>query len=73
MDEYVIQMIRDRFNQVDRDNQEMLDCVRDHIKKDELYWKKIDRNEANIGLLKWLAGSGLGTATAAWFYNTFKH
>ena len=68
----MIQMIRDRFSNVDRDNKEMLDCLRDHIKKDELYWKKIDDQQAQMALVKWLAGTGVLGAIANWFYQTFK-
>ena len=73
VDDPIVQMIRDRFNNVDKDNTEMLTCLKDHIQKDEKYWKKIDTQEAQIRLIKWLAGSGLGTAIGAWFYNTFRH
>jgi RNA binding exosome subunit len=73
VDDPMIQMIRDRFSNVDRDNQEMLTCLKEHIKKDEEYWRKIDDQQAQIGVVKWLAGTGILGAVANWFYQTFKH
>jgi hypothetical protein len=73
MDDNILGLLRDRFNKVDRDNQEMLDCLKAHITKDELYWKKIDDQQAQIRLVKYLGGSGLGAAVLHWLYNTFRH
>jgi hypothetical protein len=73
MDDNILGLLRDRFSKVDRDNAEMLVCLKDHIKKDEEYWKKIDDQHAQIRLVKYLGGSGLGAAVLHWLYNTFKH
>lgn len=69
----IVQLIRDRFTNVDHDNAEMLSCLKEHIAKDEEYWRKVDDTHAQVRLVKWVAGSGLLGAIGNWFYQTFKH
>lgn len=78
MDETHVELIRDTIKQgFDLTNQKidtMTASFHDHVEKDEQYWKTIDEQRAQLRLIKYLGGGGIGTAIGAWLYNTFlKH
>lgn len=68
MDNQIIEMLRDRFGQLDAELCKLHGTLKEHVDLDALYWKKIDANEAKIDVLKWLFGivSAAGTAIAGW-------
>jgi len=71
MDANLMELLRDRFDKLDAELSRMNDALQSHTAMDALYWKKIDANEAQLSLVKWL-GSGLsGSALLAWLYNKF--
>ena len=74
MDDQLIEMMRDRFDKVDRDNEQLLVDLKAHATKDEVYWQKVDAHYAQLALVKWLAGTSIGSAIMLWIYNHFiKH
>jgi hypothetical protein len=74
MDDQLAEMIRDRFNKVDADNAQLLEDLKDHAGKDAIYWQKVDAHYAQLALVKWLAGTSIGSAIMLWIYQHFtKH
>lgn len=74
MDEHVVGMIRDSLERLEGTCQGIREDMQAHITKDEAYWQKIDQQEGQLSLIKWLSGglsiSGLG----AWLFSQFgKH
>ena len=72
MDDQLAEMIRDRFNKVDQDNNQLLMDLRGHVEKDAIYWAKVDAYYAQVGVFKWLAGTSIGSAVMLWIYEHFK-
>ena len=56
MDDTVLALLRDRFDKIDADNKLMLETFTTHAEKDATYWTKIDGQNAQISLVKWLSG-----------------
>lgn len=74
MDEQLLELMRDRFDRLDTELSSLNVALRDHTKMDEQYWKKIDANEAQIGVLKWLFSGVSASGVLAWIYTNFaKH
>ena len=73
MDDQLVAMIRDRFNKVDADNEILIHDLKEHTDKDAVYWRKIDEQHAQIGLMKWLIGTSAGSAALAWLYSKLGH
>lgn len=61
MDPQLFELLRDRFDKQDQMLEEIRDTLKDHAKKDESYWKRIDIAEGQIGLLKWMFGGTITT------------
>lgn len=82
MDEQVVDLIRDQFasmnGKIDSMGKTVHDKIdglsvtmREHVNKDDAYWKKIDAQQAQIGVIGYLLSlSGLGAAFA-WAYHKF--
>jgi hypothetical protein len=66
MDEQVLAMMRDRFDSLDETLKTMNASLTTHVEKDERYWLKIDQQQAQISLIRWLCGGGAGAALVAW-------
>lgn len=48
--------------------------LEEHIGKDEDYWKRIDQQEGQLSLIKWLCGSISVSGLLAWLFGSFgKH
>ena len=62
----IVNMIRDRFDAQDVVLQEIKVSLREHVEKDEAYWKQIDDQNAQIRLVKWLGGTGVVGSAALW-------
>jgi hypothetical protein len=77
MDEQHIELIRDTIKQgFENTNQKidgMSEALSRHVEKDEVYWKKIDDQEAQIRLVKGVGGSGLVVSAVAWLWQKFGH
>lgn len=71
MDEQLLELMRDRFDRLDTELSSLNVALRDHTKMDEQYWKKIDANEAQISLLKWIGGGVSGSALMGWLLQKF--
>lgn len=75
MDNQLFELINQRSDQQDRVLDEIKGLIRDHTKEDEKYWKKIDIQEGQLSVLKWLFGGTITTAIGsvfAWFVSTMK-
>lgn len=66
MDDQVLAMMRDRFDALDEKLTAMTAALQAHHEKDERYWLKIDQQQAQISLMRWLLGGGAGAALIAW-------
>lgn len=77
MDEQVIDLLRDQHKQLSDNLDDLKGIIREHVDEDKRYWQKIDKQEAQIGLVKGvmsLFGGSSVLAFLAWFYNQFvKH
>ena len=74
MDEHIIELLRDRFDRLDGELSVISTTLKEHCENDATYWKKIDANEAQLRVIKWLSSSAAGSALLAWFYSLFsKH
>lgn len=79
MNPETFELFRDRFDHLDQSSRERFDTLdgkldklissfEKHTEKDETYWKKIDRQHAQLRLIKWVMNSSWVGALAAWFY-----
>ena len=74
MDEQIIELLRDRFDRLDVELSVISTTLKEHCENDATYWKKIDENEAQLRVIKWLSSSAAGSAVMAWLYSLFsKH
>ena len=67
----LINLMRDRFDSLDRKLDALHETFKEHVNKDETYWKKLDQQEGQLRLVRWVSGSGIitGIGTAAlWVY-----
>ena len=75
MDEQVIDLIRDQIKQGFETTNEKIDAIgislNDHVVKDQEYWKKIDVQQGQIGVLKAIGGSSILTAIGAYLWSKF--
>lgn len=69
MDDQIIQLLRDQFQQTNEKIDQLYTTMSDHIKQDNSYWTKIEQTEGQIRLLKWAAGAGPVGAIVVWAYS----
>ena len=69
MDNQLFDMLRERFDRQDADNAEIKEMIKEHTKKDELYWSKLDQHETQLNTLK-KVGAGFISAVGLveWFF-----
>lgn len=67
----VIELLRDRFDKLDTELNDLHTTLKDHTKIDERYWGKIDQQEAQLSLVKWVSSGVSGSALIAWLYAKF--
>lgn len=69
----VIELIRDTIKQGFENTNSKIDRLTEsfetHVGKDADYWRKIDEQKAQMRLIKWLGGTGLGTSFTLWILN----
>ncbi len=73
MDEQAFQLLMKRFDTVDGTLEEMKSSFNDHVVKDESYWIRLDQQDAQISVFKWISSGLSGSAIAAWLYEKFGH
>ena len=52
MDSQLFQLINERSDRQDRSLDEIKDLIKEHTKTDEIYWKRIDKQDAQLSLLR---------------------
>ena len=74
MDNQLFEMLTKRFDSQDETLKEIKDSFKEHLEKDETYWRKIDVQDGQITLLKVLLGSSSLTAliTGIWLWFSTK-
>lgn len=74
MDEQVLELMRDQFERLHQELGALNTTLKDHTDMDRQYWQKIDQQEAQISLIKWV-GSGLSVSgLLGWLFSHFgKH
>ena len=60
MDDQLFKMLQERFDRQDRMLTNIETNLKEHTQIDEKYWRKLDIQEGQVSLLKWLFG---GTVT----------
>jgi RNA binding exosome subunit len=73
MDSQLYQELQRRFDSLDRQLGSISKDLRDHIEKDEEYWRRLDDQKAQIALVKWLGGTGILSSAALWLWQKFGH
>lgn len=74
MDDNLLDLLRDRFDNLDKTLTTLNDTLKTHVEKDERYWQKIDKAEGQITLLKWVGGTISGGGLLGWLFTNFgKH
>lgn len=71
MDEQIVDLLRDQFKTMNDKIDSLHEDVRSHVQKDERYWGKIDEQQAQIGVIRWLGSGVSGSALLAWLYSKF--
>lgn len=64
MNQEIIGLIRDKLTSIDNRLERLTRMIEEHEERDAEYWKKIDRQDGQILLLKWMF-SGAVTAGIA--------
>lgn len=70
-DDQILELLRDRFDKVDKDLSKLADDLSDHYEKDERYWGMIDEQQAQLKLIKRVAAGGGGAALFTWLATKF--
>ena len=74
MEPEVVRMISEQLSQLHDTCQGIRDDMQSHAEKDSLYWQKIDQQQGQLSLLKWMAGGLSTSGLLAWIYSNFgKH
>ena len=73
MDTQTVELIRDAikdgFAHTNQKIDELTESFQSHVGKDENYWRKMDEQQAQLRLVKWLGGTGLGASGVMWILN----
>lgn len=65
----IIDFIRDQFADIKSDISSLHDAMQVHVTKDETYWKKIDKQEGQLSVIKYLGGSAGASGVLAWLWS----
>ncbi len=71
MDDQIVNLLRDRLEAIDNNVQRVHEAMESHLERDEHYWRKIDEQQAQLGVIKFLGSGVSGSALLAWLYNHF--
>jgi len=67
INEQTFQMLLDRFDRVDKDNEEIMKSLTAHIDKDNEYYDMVDKHSTYWSLALWISGVALVSSITAWF------
>lgn len=72
MNDQTFDLLKNVLESIDHRLEDIQNDLRDHVAKDEVYWKKIDVQEGQITLLKTIFGSTafVGFVSGAWAWFT---
>lgn len=73
MDEQIVDLMRDQFKSLSEKIDTVHDAMQAHVDEDKRYWAKLDQQEGQVGLLKFILGASGLSAAATWIYNVLKH
>lgn len=73
MDEQIVDLMRDQFKSLSEKIDGVRDSMNEHVAEDRRYWAKIEQQEGQVGLLKFILSASGVSAAAAWIYNVMKH
>ncbi len=73
MDDQAFKLLMSRFDTIDSTLNEMKTAFNDHVVKDEGYWLRLDKQEAQVSVFKWITSGLSGSAIIAWLYEKFGH
>ncbi len=74
MDEEIIGLIRDRLDQLQETCEGVRDDIKEHARVDAEYWRKLDAQQGQLDLIKWVGGGLSLSGLMAWLFGTFgKH
>lgn len=73
MDNQAFELLMARFDKLDRTLSDMSEAFDQHVKKDEGYWLRLDQQEAQVNVFKWITSGLSGSAIIAWLYEKFGH
>jgi RNA binding exosome subunit len=73
MNEQAFHLLMARFDKLDSTLSEMSTSFDEHVKKDECYWLRLDQQEAQVSVFKWITSGLSGSAIIAWLYEKFGH
>lgn len=67
MDQELVGMIRDRLESIDNSLRDLSSDLKGHVGEDKKYWQEIDKQNAQISLLKWMFSGAIASMLAASF------
>lgn len=73
MEDQAFELLMKRFDTIDGTLSDMKTSFNEHVTKDETYWNKLDRQEAQVSVFKWITSGLSGSALVAWLYEKFGH
>lgn len=73
MEDQAFQLLMSRFDKLDGTLNDMKESFDVHVKKDEGYWLRLDQQEAQVSVFKWITSGLSGSAIVAWLYEKFGH
>jgi RNA binding exosome subunit len=73
MEDQAFQLLMARFDKLDSTLSDMSASFDEHVKKDEGYWLRLDQQEAQVSVFKWITSGLSGSAIIAWLYEKFGH
>ena len=73
MDDQAFELLMKRFDKIDDALNDLRSSFDAHVVKDEGYWQRLDQQEAQIGVFKWITSGLSGSAILAWLYEKFGH
>ena len=73
MDHQAFELLMSRFDKLDQTLSNMSESFDQHVIKDEGYWLRLDQQEAQVSVFKWITSGLSGSAIIAWLYAKFGH
>lgn len=67
MDQETFELLRARLESIDRNLRDLSADLKVHVGDDRRYWQEIDKQSAQISLLKWMFSGAIASMLAASF------